>query len=103
MSKTKIIVAVGLLSLVGCQACPEKAVLRESMNQGSQTAWSDAVEWGKQLVVYPAGQNDPRTEQPSDGKNKAGAIQPLTPAAYDQLLKTKAEYDAFVTNDRNRK
>lgn len=99
----KIFIAVSLLSLigVGCASCPEKAIIRDSMDEGTRTIRANEKAWAEKLVAYPVGTTDPRTQQPSDGKNKASEIKPLTPAQYSQEQKTQADYDSLVAQDRS--
>lgn len=96
----KNLFAIGIIALLSGCACPQKAILRESLASGSTQAWNDVRDWGQQLVIYPVGQIDPRTNLPSDGKNRATTIPPLSPQAYQELLNTKKEYEDFITADR---
>lgn len=96
------IVAAALL-LVGCSAAnPEKAALRESMDQGTRTIRLNEKTWAEMLVAYPVGTTDPRTNQPSTGKNLADKIAPLTPAQLKQDQAAHAEYERLVAEDRER-
>lgn len=74
----------------GC-GCPEKAVLRESMDRSTRTIRSTHKEWVEKLTV------DPET-----GKNRASEITPLTPDQRDQFRKAHDEYEQLLTEDRAR-
>jgi hypothetical protein len=79
------------LFMVGCTTCPEKAILRDSMDGTTQTIREMQLDWASKLVVDPA-----------TGKNHAADITPLTPAQYDQIQKTHEEYNELVQEDRQR-
>jgi len=87
---------------VGCQANPEKTALREAMYDGTATMRANHKAWSEKLVAYPVGTTDPRTGQPSDGKNKASEIPPLTPAQYKNAMAADKEFEDLVNEDRAR-
>lgn len=100
-----ILITISLLfTLTGCQLTknPEKAALRESMYNGTQQIRTNEKAWAEKLVAYPAGSTDPRTGQPSDGKNKASEITPLTPAQFRNDVAAHDEFDKLVNEDRAR-
>lgn len=99
-----ILLAASLVLLVGCQGAknPEKVALREAMYQGTTQMRSNHKAWAEKLVAYPAGTTDPRTGQPSDGKNKASEITPLTPAQYRNGVAADDEFNKLVEEDRAR-
>ncbi len=80
-----------MMLLSGCTSCPEKSVLRDSMDGTTQTIREMQLDWASKLVVDPA-----------TGKNHATDITPLTPEQYNQIQQTHAEYNALVQEDRQR-
>lgn len=84
---------------LGC-ACPEKAALRETMDQGTRTIRQNEADWAAKLVAYPVGTTDPRTGLPSTGKNQADKIPPLTPAQFKQEQAAQKGYNDLVNEDR---
>lgn len=88
------------LALVGCnKPNPEKIAIRETLWRGTQQIRDNEKKWAEKLVAYPVGTIDPRTGQPSDGKNRANEIPPLTPAQYENGKKTHADLEAAYNED----
>lgn len=99
MKPTPIIAAICLMFLGGCAVCPEKIALRETMDTETTSIRQDHKAWAAALVAYPVGTTDPRTGQPSTGKPTT--LPTLTPAQYNQMMATHAEYEGTVADDRS--
>jgi hypothetical protein len=84
-----LFLSLGLIS--GCQACPEKAALREAMDQGTAQIRKDHKDWVTKLTIDPV-----------TGKNHADQITPLTPAAAAAAMRAHSEYENLVSEDRKR-
>lgn len=95
------ILTLAMLSIAGCH-CPERAVLRESMDQSTRTIRQTQKDWSANLVAYPVGVTDPRTGLPSTGKDMREKLPTLTPDQYNQMLRTHEEYEGLVQEDRDR-
>ncbi len=101
MRKVLAVCVLGLAA--GCQTLnPEKDAIRETLWQGTRQIRANEREWAEKLVAYPVGTIDPRTGQPSDGKNQASEIKPLTPAQLEQDRKIHAELEAAYNEDVQR-
>ncbi len=100
--RPNFMILLPLFCLVGC-ACPEKAILREGMDQGTRQIRENEKAWAEKLVAYPPGTVDPRDGKASTGKNKATEIPPLTPAQYKNGQKAHEDYENLVNQDREAK
>lgn len=86
----RILATLLLLAVIGCQ-CPEKAILREGMDQATRTIRADQKDWAGKLVVDPLTGQDRRAELPA-----------ITVEQYQQYLKAHEEYENLVNEDRSR-
>ena len=89
MFKFLLLLCLIPLILVGCRACPEKAVLREGMHAYTETIRAQHLEWADKLTIDPA-----------TGKNHPDQITRLTPEQHRQAVATHDEYNALVEEDR---
>lgn len=97
----KLTVAIALVVLTGCanKPNPEKMAIRETLWQGSRQIRENEKKWAEKLVAYPVGTIDPRTGQPSDGKNRASEIVPLTPAQFENGKKAHKDLEDAYKED----
>lgn len=78
------------VSLMGC-SCPQKAVLRESMDGMTRTIRKTQLDWAEKLTTDPA-----------TGKDHREDIKALTPDQLEQFKAVHKEYDDLVKEDRAR-
>lgn len=100
MKPNPILLLPLLFLFTGCTSCPQKATLRESMDQATTSIRQDHKDWASKLVAYPVGTTDPRTGKPSTGKNQVDSLPVLTPTQYKAILATHSEYEGLVSDDR---
>ena len=97
--KPLLLLITSMIFIGGC-SCPQKAVLRESMDQATNSIRHDHVDWASKLTAYPIGTVDPRTNQLSNGKNQADQLPTLTPAQLNAIKGAETEYEGLVSDDR---
>jgi hypothetical protein len=86
-----ILILIIPIFVLGCGSCPEKVILRDSMDAYTQTIREQHLAWSQLLTADPA-----------TGKNHAADITALTPEQYQQVVKTHQEYNELVAEDRQR-
>jgi hypothetical protein len=81
--------SVLLLGILGCQACPQKAVYRETMDAYNQPIYKDWQDWAPKMVASPQFPNGQKDQLPT-----------LTQKQYENGMKLIEDANKFRDADR---